>query len=161
MLFSDFQPASAKRVMSLKEPELKMSKSHQDARSRIHINDDPRLVSDKLRLALTDSVAGVFYDPWKRPGVSNLLGIMSSLDDRGRTTEELAQACNAMSMRDFKVEVAKSVSDGLATIREKYNRLIHPNEAQYLDNVAEEGSLKARGFAAKTMGAVRKAMGLD
>lgn len=147
--------------MSLKEPEHKMSKSHQDARSRIHINDDPQVISDKVKLAFTDSLAGVSYDPVNRPGVSNLLGIMSSLDDRTITAEEIARMCEAMSMREFKAEVARTISDSLTSIREKYNRLVQPDRAHYLDEMAEEGSKQARRLAQKTMGAVRQATGLQ
>jgi tryptophanyl-tRNA synthetase len=147
--------------MSLKEPHIKMSKSHQDARSRIHINDNHQVVSDKVRLALTDCMPGVSCDPVNRPGVSNLLGIMSSLDSKRRTAEEIAEVCNAMSMREFKIEVARTISEGLATVRDKYNGLIHPNGAQYLDQVAEEGSMKAQKLAAKTINSVRQATGLE
>lgn len=147
--------------MSLKEPEYKMSKSHQDARSRIQINDDPQTVSDKVRLALTDSLAGVSYDPVNRPGVSNLLSIMSSLDEDGRTVEEITHACNAMSMREFKAEVAMTISNGLANIRENYNRLIRSDGVQYLDDVVEKGSKRAGQLAEETMDAVRQVTGLQ
>ena len=65
--------APARRIMSLKEPLLKMSKSHADPRSRILVNDDHQTISEKLRFALTDSMARISYDPINRPGVSNLL----------------------------------------------------------------------------------------
>lgn len=152
--------SSAKRVMSLKEPRLKMSKSHQDFRSRIHMNDGPEVIGDKIRLALTDSVAGVSYDPEHRPGVSNLLAIMSYLDEQGRTAGELAQACNSMGMREFKATVTSAISEGLASTRDRYNRIMNNDETHYLDDIAIEGSSKARRQADKTMAAVRRAKGL-
>lgn len=146
--------------MSLKDPQLKMSKSHDDARSRIHINDAPRIIGDKIRLALTDSIKGVSYDPVHRPGVSNLLAIMSYFDDQGRTIEELVQSCSNMSMREFKTEATKCISDGLASIRERYNSLINAERGSYLDDVITDGSIKARMEAKKTMAAVRDVIGL-
>ena len=147
--------------MSLKDPHLKMSKSHQDTRSRICVNDGFQLISHKIRLALTDSVMGVSYDPINRPGVSNLLTIMAYLDDRARTPEELAQSYRTMSMREFKDEVSKSISDGLASIREKYNSLMSSNKGSFLDDIAIEGSIKAQKDAAETMAAVRQVVGLE
>lgn len=147
--------------MSLKEPRLKMSKSHQDFRSRININDDPEVIGDKIRLALTDSTTGVSYDPEHRPGVSNLLVIMSHLDEQGRTAEELARTCNSMSMRQFKAIVTRAISEGLASTRDNYNRIMNNDETHYLDDIAMEGSSKARRQADKTMATARRAIGLE
>lgn len=147
--------------MSLKEPRLKMSKSHQDVRSRIQLNDSPEIISDKIRLALTDLVTGVSYDPDHRPGVSNLLAIMSYFDEQGRTAEELAQACNSMNMRQFKATVSSAISESLASTRDKYDRIINNDETHYLDDIAIEGSNKARRQADKTMTVVRQVMGLE
>ena len=147
--------------MSLKEPRLKMSKSHEDFRSRIQLNDSPEVISDKIRLALTDSITGVSYDPEYRPGVSNLLAIMSYLDEQGRTAEELAQACSSMNMRQFKAAVTNAVSESLASTRDKYNRIINKDETHYLDDIAIEGSDKARRQADKTIAAVRQVTGLE
>ena len=147
--------------MSLKEPRLKMSKSHQDFRSRIQINDGTEIIGDKIRLALTDSITGVSFDPEHRPGVSNLLAIMSYLDGEGRTAEELAQACKSLSMRQFKATATRAISESLASTRDKYNRIINNDETHYLDDIATEGSTKARRQADKTMAAVRQVIGLE
>ena len=154
-------PASAKRVMSLQYPHLKMSKSHQDLRSRIQINDGPEIVADKIRLALTDSIPGVSYDPEHRPGVSNLLNILSYLDREGRTAEEIAQACSYMNMRQFKATVSSAISDKLADAQEKYNRIINQYETGYLDDIAIEGSKRARRQAVTIMAKVRQVTGLE
>ena len=147
--------------MSLKEPHLKMSKSHQDPRSRIHINDDAEIISNKVKLALTDSLTGVTFDPSARPGISNLLAIMSSFDSRNRSAEELAQTYHTMSMRAFKAEAASVISDGLASTRERFNRLVYADSNAYLDEVAAQGSSKARDLAEKTMIPVRHAVGIS
>lgn len=146
--------------MSLKDPRLKMSKSHEDARSRIHINDQPECIATKIRLALTDSVAGVSYDLVNRPGVSNLLAIMSYLDGQGRLVEELAQTCSAMTMRRFKDEATAMITEALAGIRGRYDRLLAADDAHYLEDIAIEGSKNARKQAKKTITVVRKVVGL-
>ena len=146
--------------MSLKEPQSKMSKSHIDERSRIHVNDTPQAISEKIKLALTDSVTGVSYDPISRPGVSNLLAIMSYLDDRGRTAKELALTYSDMDIRNFKSEVTNSISKGLESVRERYNSLMSAEGGNYLDDVAMNGSVKARERAKTTMAEVRHVIGL-
>lgn len=147
--------------MSLREPHLKMSKSHKDPRSRIHINDDAELIGDKIRLTLTDSVPGVSFDPQNRPGISNLLAIMSYFDHQKRSANEFAQLYRALTIREFKEEAARIISDGLASTREEYERLMATDSTHYLDDIAVEGSLKARSLAKKKMSTVREAVGLS
>ena len=145
--------------MSLKEPNLKMSKSHEDPRSRILLNDSPAVIWDKVRLALTDSTAGVSYDPINRPGVSNLLALMKYLDTGSRSIEELAEDYSTLSIREFKERVAVSISEGLADVRAQYNRLIN-DDSRMLRDIATEGAKKARSKANKTIRRVKDVVGL-
>ncbi|CEL01560.1 Putative Mitochondrial tryptophanyl-tRNA synthetase [Aspergillus calidoustus] len=146
----------AKRVMSLKEPTLKMSKSHVDGRSRIILTDSPGEIRRKVKVALTDSEAGISYDPVRRPGVSNLIEIISHLD--GKSCHEVAQSYESASLRALKSEVADRISDVLAPIREKYHSLMA--DSAQLDAIAEQGAHNARANAEITMNMVRTAMGL-
>ncbi len=82
--------------MSLKVPHLKISKSHQDPRSLIHIDDRAQVIEDKFGQVLTNSINGVSYDPANRPGVSNLLEIMSYFDYQRRTALELARSYHSI-----------------------------------------------------------------
>jgi len=152
--------APAKRIMSLKEPKMKMSKSDADPRSRIRINDSTYDLATKVRLAVTDSLAGVTYQPEERPGVSNLLAIMSSLDDPGRSCEELADLHHEKSMRKFKDEVIRTTDRALAGIRERYNHLLGDAQDEYLNETARDGAVKAREMAENTMSTVRRVVGL-
>ena len=145
--------------MSLQEPKLKMSKSHADCRSRILVNDSPVAIAEKVRLALTDSTAGVSYDPIERPGVSNLLALMKYLGPGRESFEELAEMHKALSMRDFKKIVADTISGGLAGVRARYNLLI-TDDSQRLEEIAIKGADSARSKAEKTMGRVRNVVGL-
>ena len=145
--------------MSLKEPHLKMSKSHLDARSRIHINDLPDVINNKVKLAMTDSIQGVSYDPDNRPGIANLLVMMANLSPEERTPEEVAQTCSNMSLRELKADAAYTISEALGPIREKYNHYMHGSASSYLDDVAMEGAMKASNQARETIGAVRAAVG--
>ena len=152
--------ASAKRVMSLKEPHLKMSKSHPDPRSRILINDSPNIIEEKVKLALTDSAAGISYDPFNRPGVSNLLAMMKYMSSEQRSLKELAEEHHALSMREFKNRVAEAISEGLSNVRSRYNRLIS-NSSETLEDVAVQGADSARKKANETLKIVRNVIGLQ
>ena len=67
------------RQRSLRNPEKKMSKSDDDQKSCIYINDSPDEIRDKVKKCVTDSTKELFFDPENRPGVSNLILIHSSL----------------------------------------------------------------------------------
>ncbi|GMF76010.1 unnamed protein product [Aspergillus oryzae] len=149
--------APAKRVMSLKEPTLKMSKSHADSRSRILLTDSPYDIHRKVRAALTDSDASITYDPVRRPGVSNLIEILSHLD--GRSCDDLSLEYKSASLRALKEDLAGRISDHLQGIRERYYSLMEDNSG-YLDTVTEQGAQAARANADVTMKQIRKAMGL-
>ena len=141
---------------------LKMSKSHPNPNSRIHLNDSSEDISSKIRLAVTDSNSDVSYDPPARPGLSNLLDIMSSLDAINgggvRSPQELADEFESYSMQQLKKEVTSTVVRALAPVREKYEELVE--QPEYLDSVARQGAERARRRAQETMGRVREAVGL-
>ena len=143
--------------MSLKEPHLKMSKSHEDARSRISLSDTPSEIQRKVKQALTDSISGISYDPASRPGVSNLLEILSHLDGENRTPGELAQGFGSLSMRAFKEHVAQRIADSLAKFQERYTPLMG---AGRLEDVATQGAEEARRNAGPTMLRVRDSLGI-
>ena len=147
--------------MSLKEPTVKMSKSHADPRSRILISDSTEEIAMKIRLALTDSLPGITYEPEKRPGIANLLSIMSYLDNQRRSCEELAQLHKDVSMREFKDEVVRTIVRALGGIREQYTHLIKDTQSDHLEYVARNGALSARKVAERTMLTIRRAVGLS
>ena len=152
--------APAKRVMSLQEPHLKMSKSHPDPRSRILITDSADEIERKILSALTDSMNSVSYEPASRPGVSNLLQLMSHFDSEGRSPETLGEVCKDMNLRTFKTKVSEMIAEGLEPIRVRYAELMAEDGSGYIDHVEKEGAKKARENADATMSVVREAVGL-
>ncbi len=146
--------------MSLKQPHLKMSKSHADPKSRILITDVADDIRAKIKGSLTDSMAGVSYDPVGRPGVANLLDIMAHCSENDSTPVELAADCEALSMRAFKERVAARVVDTLAPIRERYHEIIDRDGGRFIDDVAARGAAEARAGAEETMERVRVLVGL-
>ena len=150
----------AKRIMSLTDPRLKMSKSHPNPRSRILLTDSEDILRDKIKAAITDSENGITYDTERRPGVTNLLDILYHTDAGAQheSVNELAEDVNGLSFRVFKERVADSVNAAVRPIRERYEELIGNQKA--LDDAAAEGAEKARKSAAVTLERVKQAIGL-
>jgi len=67
----------------------KMSKSYPDSRGRIEITDEPDIIIEKVKKAVTDCKSEITYDPNNRPGVSTLLTMHSFIS--GQTPEEICE----------------------------------------------------------------------
>ncbi|KAI8717943.1 Tryptophan--tRNA ligase [Fusarium sp. LHS14.1] len=146
------------RVMSLTDPTSKMSKSHKAEKSRIVITDAPKDIKAKISSAKTDSIPGISYDPANRPGISNLLDILSIFDAEGRQASQLAEAYSDLSPKQLKEMVSDAVVTGLDGIRDRYLELVSKGD-EYLDSVEAVGARKARESAEETMQLVRGAIG--
>jgi tryptophanyl-tRNA synthetase len=145
--------------MSLQDPHLKMSKSHEDPRSRILLTDSPEDISRKIRSALTDSVNSVSYDPESRPGVSNLLQLLSYLHDTPKSPEELGEMYAGLGLGEFKALVSQTISTALESIRHRYAEVMAEDDGRYLDHIEAKGAERARASAEATMAIVRDAVG--
>jgi tryptophanyl-tRNA synthetase len=145
--------------MSLQEPHLKMSKSHLDPRSRILLTDNPDEITRKVMSALTDSVNSVSYDPVSRPGVSNLLQLLSCFSDNPKSAEELGEIYAGLGLGDFKALVSQTIADSLEGIRARYTEVMAEDGGRYLDYVEAKGAERARANAEATMAIVRDAVG--
>jgi tryptophanyl-tRNA synthetase len=151
--------ASTHRIMSLNDPSSKMSKSNKSERSRILITDTPEQIKAKIASALTDSLPGISYDTKERPGISNLLDILSIFDPETRDPKRLATHFSEISPRQLKDIVAESVISGLKGVRERFMALLD-DKGNQLDKIAEFGSRRARESAEETMCLVRESVGL-
>ena len=147
-------PAVGARVMSLQDPTAKMSKSDPDESSRILVFDEPDTIVKKLKRAVTDSGSEVAYDPVNKPGISNLLEILSLFTDR--SIDDLVNEHNAMQYGGFKQLVADAVVEGLTRIRTNYKNL----EDGEVGRLMTKGALDARMRAEEQMVEVRRLVGL-
>lgn len=169
-LNDNLQPAApSSRVMSLVNPLNKMSKSALNHRSRILITAPPDEIRQRVMGAVTDSLNVVTYEPTRRPGVANLLEILSqctttiSPEDGSvvrATPAELAEELSGLTLGDLKREVVKAVTQELAGIRDRFDDVLNRAGGKYLDGIQAEGAEKARQNAAETMRIVRDAVGL-
>lgn len=134
-----------------------MSKSNPDPKTRILLTDTPAAARDKLRTAVTDSESAITYDPANRPGVSNLLDILSGIT--GASPVELAQSFQGKNMKDLKDAVGDALEPILSNFQSDFARL--RADPAHLDDVEKQGRVKAEQKAEETMVRVRKAVGLD
>ena len=148
-------PKVGARVMSLQEPTRKMSKSDPED-TYIAILDEPDVIRKKLRRAVTDCDAQVRFDPENKPGVSNLMSILSALT--GMAMEEISAQFEGKGYGAFKDAVADAVIDALAPIRESYGRI--SADMAYLEWVMKRGAERAARLASATMRKVHRKVGL-
>lgn len=147
-------PKVGAKIMSLQEPEKKMSKSDPNENAFITILDSPDVIMRKLKRAVTDSDALVCYDE-NRPGVANLISIMSAVT--GKTIAEIEAEFAGRGYGDFKAAVAEAVIACLSPIQERYRDLIANRD--YLDQIARDGAEKAQRIAHRTLDKVYRKIG--
>ena len=147
-------PKVGARVMSLQEPTRKMSKSDPEE-TYIAILDKPEIIRKKMRRAVTDCDNTVVFDPENKPGVSNLMSIMSALT--GMSMDEITAAYDGQGYGKFKDAVADSVIAALEPIQKRYDEI--SADKAYLQDVLKSGAERAEAIAYKTMLKVRKKIG--
>lgn len=145
------------RVMSLRNPLQKMSKSDNQDMTRINLSDSPDQIRNKIRKAVTDSTGQVTFDPRERPGVSNLLEIYSALS--GSRPEDICSRFEGKQTVDLKDELAEVLINKLAPIRQEINRL--QSSRDYILQVLREGRDRALELADPNLREVKEIVGIN
>jgi tryptophanyl-tRNA synthetase len=141
------------KIYDLQNPSAKMSKSLPTG--VIDLLDDPKAIVKKFKSAVTDTGREVRFDEAEKPGISNLLTILSALS--GRTVPELEEAYADKGYGDFKADVAEAVVDAVTPFQERFRRWMDDEEA--LDTILANGAERARAVAEETMAKVRDRVG--
>ena len=149
-----YYPKVGARVMSLQEPTRKMSKSDADD-SFISILDGPDAVRRKIRRAVTDSDGEIRFDPDNKPGVSNLLSILSALT--GETIDSLAESFADKGYGDLKSAVTDATIETLVPIQTSFNQYMA--DKAYLESVYRTGAERASRIAERTLAKLMKKIG--
>ena len=147
-------PTGAK-IMSLVEPEKKMSKSDPNPKGYISLLDDLAVIKKKIKSAVTDSDGTIKYDVDNKPGISNLLTILSCCTNT--PIKDLEEKYKDSNYATFKEDVANAVVAELEPIQAKYNELINSDE---IDRVLDEGRDYASYLARKKLDKVYNKVGL-
>jgi len=131
-------PEVGAKVMSLQEPEKKMSKSDDNANACVFILDDKDTVIRKFKRAVTDSGCEVRYADGK-DGINNLMTIYGAVT--GKDFSSIEAEFDGKGYGDFKIAVGEAVADCLAPIRENFAKL--STDKAYLKKCYTEGAEKA------------------
>jgi len=144
------------RIMSLQEPEKKMSKSDEDKDGTIDLLDSPEEVRRKIKIAVTDSGKEIVFRKDK-PAISNSLTIYSHLT--GVSVEELEKRYGGDGgYGGFKRDLAEVVVEFLTPIQEKYQKI--RQKESYLEKIFAEGLARAKEISQQTLAEVYQAVGL-
>jgi tryptophanyl-tRNA synthetase len=148
-------PEVGARIMDLQEPTKKMSTTGGTPQGTVLVLDPPDAIRRKFKTAVTDSGRDVRYLPEEKPGVSNLIEILSVAS--GRSIPEVEAAYDGRGYGDLKGDVAEAVVELFAPVQTHYAEL-RADEGE-LRRLLRVGADKARETAAPTLAAIYERMG--
>jgi len=143
------------RIMSLDEPNKKMSKSNSNPLSKICVLDTPDQIKKAIMKATTDSDATVLYDFKTKPGVSNLLEIFSLMS--GEPIPDIVARYGNSGYGQFKKDLVEATIEALRPVQERYYRIIESGE---IDSHLKNGALKASTYADGVLKRVKNKLGM-
>lgn len=147
---------SGARIMSLQNPEKKMSKSDPNPNGYISLLDSRDVIIKKFKKAVTDSENIVRYSE-KQPGIQNLMNIYSCVT--GKSVCDIEKEFDGVGYGTFKVAVGEAVADTLSEIQRKYAELSSPENDDFLQTVYMEGAERAQSYTKPKLRQVYDAIG--
>jgi len=148
-------PELGARIMDLQEPANKMSTTGGTEQGTILIGDQPDVIRKKFKSAVTDSGRDVRHDRAEKPGVSNLIEIMSVAT--GVQIAEIESRYDGAGYGQFKEDVGEAVVALLDPIRQRYDAL--RADERELQRLLATGAEKARKESEPTLAAMYDRMG--
>ncbi len=142
------------RVMSLKDPEKKMSKSEPEG--CIFLDNSPEEIRKKIARAVTDSGSEISYDPIAKAGLSNLLELYAAFVDKD--PHAIAVEFRGKKYSELKTSLADLIAEHFIKFREKKIKLLAKPSG--IKSVLRSGSKKAAKVAEKKIKEVQKKVGL-
>ncbi|GAA2914134.1 tryptophan--tRNA ligase [Streptomyces thioluteus] len=135
------------KIYDLQDPAVKMSKSASTPKGLINLLDEPKVSAKKIKSAVTDTDTVIRFDPEKKPGVSNLLTIYSTLTGTG--IAELEQKYEGKGYGALKTDLAEVMVEWVTPFRARTQEYL--DDPETLDAVLAKGAEKARAVAAETL----------
>lgn len=144
------------KIFDLQDPAIKMSKSASSPKGIIDLLDDPKVTAKKLKSAVTDTDTVIRYDREAKPGVSNLLTILSTLT--GTDIPELERAYEGKMYGALKTDLAEAMVEFVTPFRDRTQEYL--DDPETLDSILAKGAEKARAVAAETLATAYDRIGL-
>ena len=148
-------PQVGQKIMSLREPTKKMSKSDPED-SFISLFDPPSKIREKIMSAVTDSEKVIKYHPEKKPGISNLMAIFSGFS--GLSFSKIEKVFEKKGYHFFKKELANLLIEKLTPFREA--KKLFEKEPKKIREILKNGKKRAQKIAKSTLAQVKEKMGL-
>jgi tryptophanyl-tRNA synthetase len=142
------------KIYDLQVVDKQMSKSIGGS-GCVWLLDDPKVIEKKIKSAVTDAGREVRFDPQAKPGVSNLLAILSSFT--GDSVDELERRYEGSGYGDLKKGVVAAVLDFAVPFQERVQSYL--DDPATLDDVLASGAARAREVASTTLAAVYDRLG--
>ncbi len=143
------------RIRDLIDPTKKMSKSDETGKGVIFLGDTPEAAAKKIMSAATDSFNEIKFDMKERPGISNLLTILSALSGR-ELKEVIAEFEGQTQYGPLKQATADVVKSFLTDFQAKFAAI--DQKAVDAKLVSSEEAMNV--VANQTLNRVQKAVGL-
>jgi tryptophanyl-tRNA synthetase len=143
------------RIMSLENPEEKMSKSATNEHSFISLLDCDAKIEKAINLSTSDSLASVKFAPETQSGVSNLLTIYSAFE--GLEIPDIEKKYSGKGYGDLKNDLIETIIKNLRPIQDRYKDI---RESSELREALREGRERANEFAERTLERVKGKVGL-
>ncbi|WP_436848898.1 tryptophan--tRNA ligase [Streptomyces californicus] len=143
------------KIFDLQDPAVKMSKSASTPKGLINLLDDPKITAKKVKSAVTDTDTVIRFDAEKKPGVSNLLTILSTLS--GSPVEDLERRYEGKGYGALKTDVAEAMVEFVTPFRTRTQEYL--DDPETLDSILAKGAEKARAVAAETLAQTYDRMG--
>lgn len=149
-------PEVGAKIMNLQNPAEKMSKSaDKNDKGTIFILDDIEITRKKIMSAVTDNANIVRFDEENKPGISNLISILSVISNKD--IKEIEEEYRNSNYGNFKKVVADTVCEFIKDIQNKYNSFRNSNELEVILNTGAENAKKVASLKLKE---VRYKMGI-
>ncbi|CAL9520495.1 Tryptophan--tRNA ligase [Streptomyces sp. enrichment culture] len=135
------------KIYDLQDPAIKMSKSASSPKGLINLLDEPKATEKKIKSAVTDTDTVIRFDTEKKPGVSNLLTIYSTLT--GEAIAALEARYEGKGYGALKTDLAAVMVDFVTPFRKRTQEFL--DDPETLDAILAKGAEKARAVASETL----------
>ncbi|MFB6566008.1 MULTISPECIES: tryptophan--tRNA ligase [Streptomyces] len=143
------------KIFDLQDPSIKMSKSASSPKGIIDLLDEPKATAKKIKSAVTDTDTVIRFDREAKPGVSNLLTILSTLT--GEDVPSLERSYEGKMYGALKTDLAGVMVDFVTPFRTRTQEYL--DDPETLDTILAKGAEKARAVAAETLAATYDRIG--
>jgi tryptophanyl-tRNA synthetase len=150
-----YTPKVGAKIMSLQEPDKKMSKSDDNVNATIYLMDSEDTILSKIKRAVTDAENRIVYSD-EQPGIKNLITIYATIS--GHSIEEIVNRYEGKGYGALKKDLAELLIEALRPFKTRYSDFM--SNLDFVMKVYKSGAERAAAMAEVTMKSVKEKLGL-